>query len=127
VEIKDPNATEKVVALMEHYVDHKGWNYSQFQISSFLWDALFTVFRLNTSIPVGVLTENDIDSALLYAKKINAHSINPCYKLLDVSNTKLIQENGFKLYTWTVNVPEDVIFVKMLQVDGIITDFPDSI
>lgn len=125
VEIKDPNATEKVVALMEHYVNNKGWNYSQFQISSFFWDALATVFRLNTSIPVGVLTENDIASALLFAKQINAHSINPYYKLLDATNTKAIQENGFKLYTWTVNVPEDVIFVKMLQVDGIITDFPD--
>ena len=125
VEIKDPNATEKVVTLMEHYVNNEGWNYSQFQISSFIWDALATVFRLNTSIPVGVLTENDIASALLFAKQINANSINPYYKLLDATNTKAIQENGFKLYTWTVNVPEDVIFVKMLQVDGIITDFPD--
>lgn len=127
IEIKDPNATKKVVALIEHYVNQRGWSYSNFQISSFLWQVLATVFWLNPSVELGVLIENDIASALLFAKKINAHSINPYYKLLNATNTKAIQEKGFKLYTWTVNAPEDSIFVKMLQVDGIITDFPDRI
>jgi glycerophosphoryl diester phosphodiesterase len=38
-----------------------------------------------------------------------------------------MQSKNFKVYPWTINEPEDIIFVKSLNVDGIITDFPDRI
>ncbi len=127
IEIKDKNATEKVVSLIEKYVLKNNWNYHQFQISSFIWESLEQISKLNSSILLGVLTENKIENALAFAKKINAHSINPYFKLLNSENVTAIHRNGFKIYTWTVNTPEDLIFVKSLNVDGIISDFPDRI
>jgi glycerophosphoryl diester phosphodiesterase len=47
--------------------------------------------------------------------------------LLTTENVAKMQSKNFKVYPWTINEPEDIIFVKSLNVDGIITDFPDRI
>ena len=127
IEIKDANATQKVIQLIEKFINDHHWNYDLFQISSFDLAVLEEVTITNSKIAIGVLTEDSIEKALAFAKKINAYSINPYFKLLNKETVKCIKENGFKIYTWTVNSTEDIIFVKSLQVDGIISDFPDRI
>jgi glycerophosphoryl diester phosphodiesterase len=127
IEIKDTKATIAVTDLVQKYILEDDWNANFFQISSFDWTILENIARLNPRINLGVLTENTIEDAVQFGKKINAHSINPFFKLLNTENVKSIHENGFKIYTWTVNSTEDVIFVKSLNVDGIISDFPDRI
>ena len=127
IEIKDAKATQKVIQLIDKFINDHHWNYTLFQISSFNWKVLEEVAVTNSKIAIGVLTEDGIEKALAFAKKINAHYINPYFKLLNQENVKLIHANGFKIYTWTVNSTEDIIFVKSLQVDGIISDFPDRV
>lgn len=131
IEIKEANATPKVLELIEKWVTEEHWKYDQFQISSFIWETLEAVSQYchsdKVGISIGVLTEASIEKALAFAIQIKAHSINPYYKLLNSENITLIHSNGFKIYTWTVNTPEDLIFVKSLNVDGIISDFPDRI
>ncbi|WP_395062148.1 glycerophosphodiester phosphodiesterase [Flavobacterium sp.] len=127
IEIKDSKATKPVLDLIQIYILEKNWNINLFQISSFDWTILESISNVNPKLQLGVLTENKIEEALLFAKKINAHSINPYFKLLNSKNVKLVQENQFKIYTWTVNLLEDITFVKSLKVDGIISDFPDRV
>jgi len=127
IEIKDANATQKVIQLIEKFINKHHWNYELFQISSFDWAVLEEVTITNSKIAIGVLTEDSIEKALAFANKITAYSINPYFKLLNQEQVKLIQANGFKIYTWTLNSTEDIIFVKSLQVDGIISDFPDRV
>ncbi len=123
IEIKDAKATKAVLELIQK----QNLDTSLFQISCFDWNVLETIAALNTSINLGVLTNSNIENALYFAKRINAHSINPLYKLLNSENVKTIQKNGLKIYTWTVNSIEDSNFVKSLNVDGIISDFPDRL
>ncbi len=127
VEIKDNKASKFVLEIIKNYTSEKNWNIDLFQISSFDWDILEICHSENKTISLGVLTEDSIDDAITFAKKIKAYSINPYFKLLDVENVQLIHENGFKIFTWTVNQPEDITFVKSLNIDGIISDFPDRI
>ena len=127
IEIKEATATPKVLQLIEKSVNEQHWKYNQFQISSFNWEALSMVSKINSKIAIGVLAEASIEKALAFAIQIKAHSINPYFKLLNSENVNLIHSNGFKIYTWTVNTPEDLIFVKSLNVNGIISDFPDRI
>jgi len=47
--------------------------------------------------------------------------------LLTAENVQKIKEKGFKVFPWTINEPEDITFVKSLEVDGIITDFPERL
>lgn len=119
IEIKDSKATLEVVKIIEKYP------LQEFQVSSFDWEILELISMKNPEIFLGVLTENNVEDALAFAKKINAKSINPYFKLLNSEVIKCIRENKFKIFTWTVNQPEDITFVKSLEVDGIISDFPD--
>lgn len=127
IEIKNKKATKKVIQLIEDAILNLGWNYNLFQVSSFDWNVLETIAQLNPSISLGVLTEKSTSEVFEFAKKINAFSINPFFELIDQETVALWQQNGFKVFPWTVNNEEDIKFVKSLYVKGIISDFPDRI
>lgn len=127
IEIKDNKATKFVLELVQNYISEKHWNPNLFQISSFDRNVLQLCHSEERSILLGVLTEDSVENAITFAKKIDAYSINPCFKLLTVENVLAMHQNGFKIFPWTVNSEEDITFVKSLQVDGIISDFPDRI
>lgn len=127
IELKSYEATDKVVSLIEKYVTKKKWNYDRFLISSFDWNALQQVAFLNDKIPIGVLTETNLDLALAFAKFIQAKSIHPHYHLLTKENTAQMQEKGIQVFPWTINELEDIQKIKTFNVNGIITDFPNRI
>jgi glycerophosphoryl diester phosphodiesterase len=127
IELKSYEATDKVVSLIEKYVTKKGWKYDRFLVSSFDWNALQQVAFLNDKIPIGVLTETDLDLALAFAKFIQAKSIHPHFHLLTKENTAQIQEKGLQVFPWTINELEDIQKIKTFNVNGIITDFPNRI
>ena len=127
IELKSYETAEKVVVLIEYYIANKNWKYADFLVSGFDWNAIQSLRFLNDQIPIGILTETNLDLAFAFAKFIKAEVLLPYFHLLDKENIKKIQEKGIKVIVWTVNESEDIIFVKSLQVDGIISDFPDRI
>jgi glycerophosphoryl diester phosphodiesterase len=127
IELKSYNTFEKVVYLIEKYVLEKNWDYNNFLVSSFDWDALQQVRFLSDKIPIGVLTESDLELAFSFSKFIKARSIHPYFNLLNEENTKKMQEKGLQVFPWTVNEFEDIQKMRSLQVDGIISDFPDRL
>ena len=127
IELKSFETAEKVILLIEKYISEKKWRYDQFVVSSFDWNALKQVHLLNAKIPIGVLTETDIDLALAFAKFIQAKSIHPYFHLLTAEKTKQLQTEGFLVFPWTVNEIEDIKKIKNYNVDGIISDFPDRL
>jgi glycerophosphoryl diester phosphodiesterase len=127
IELKSYGAADKVVDLIETFIAEKHWQYKQFIVSSFDWNALQQVAFLNSAIPIGVLTEINLDLALAFAKFIQAKSIHPYYHLLTAENTARMQEKGFEVFPWTVNEAEDIKKIKSFKVNGIISDFPDRI
>ena len=127
IELKSFEAADKVVDLIEKYVSEKKWKYNQFLVSSFDWNALQQVTLLNSKIPLGVLTETDLDLALAFAKFIQAKSIHPYFHLLNEENTTSMQEEGFQVFPWTVNEIEDIKKIKSYHVNGVISDFPDRL
>lgn len=126
VEIKDAKATEAVVQLISAKIK-SGKHYSNFLVSSFDWSVLELIKNINEQIPLGVLTEKNMEQAVLMGHKIQAKSIHPNFRYLDTKNAQFIKENGFEIHTWTVNEPADIERMKALKVDAIISDFPDRI
>jgi glycerophosphoryl diester phosphodiesterase len=127
IELKSYETTDKVVEIIEKYVLEKKWNYNQFLVSSFDWNALQQVAFSNPEISIGVVTETDLDLALAFAKVIQAKSIHPYFHLLTIENTASMQEEGFQIFPWTVNEIEDIERIKRYNVNGIISDFPDRL
>jgi glycerophosphoryl diester phosphodiesterase len=127
IEIKDKKATPFVLSIIENFILEKGYTYSSFLISSFDWTVLEEIVSQNPEILLGVLTDENTITACEFAIKINAYAIHPSYKLIDKETVALWQQKGFKVFPWTVNTEEDINLVKKLNVDGIISDFPDRI
>ncbi|WP_291151525.1 glycerophosphodiester phosphodiesterase [Flavobacterium sp. UBA7680] len=127
IELKGLGTPSKIVSLIEKYILEKNWNYDHFIVSSFDWNMLQETSNLNPKIAIGVLTEENLDTALAFAEKIKAKAINPDFQLLNAENVKEIQGKGFLVLPWTVNSEKDIQKVKSYNVDGIISDNPDKI
>ncbi|TBX70615.1 glycerophosphodiester phosphodiesterase [Flavobacterium silvisoli] len=123
LEIKSFETTEAVLKL----IDSKRFETEKLLISSFDWNALQEVRFHDNTLRIGVLTETDLDLAIAFGKFIKAYAIHPHFHLIDSEKVALIKKNHFKIFPWTVNEPEDIIFVQSLGVDGIISDFPDRL
>lgn len=127
IEIKDVKATDLVVQLIQNYISVHNWKYPDFIVSSFDWSVLEAVQSKKNQIPLGVLTENKLEEAFVFAKKIKAYSIHPHYKILTKEKVTLCQQNGFLLFPWTVNEHDEIEKMKTFTVNGIISDFPDRL
>jgi glycerophosphoryl diester phosphodiesterase len=127
IELKSYETVEKVIDLIEKNVHEKNRIYTDFIVSSFDWQALQQLRFLNEKIQIGVLTEDNLETAFAFAKFIKATTLNPYFKLLNEENVAKIHEKEIKIYVWTVNEIEDIKNMKNLKVDGIISDFPDRI
>jgi len=127
IELKGIGTAKPVVELIENYILTKNWNYDDFLVSSFDWKMLEETTLLNPKIRIGVLTEESVEDALAFAKKIKAFSIHPNYQLLSKENVALMRENGFEVFPWTVNSNEAIQKIKSFNINGIISNFPDKI
>ena len=127
IELKGIGTSSSVIELITHYILNKNWNYTDYIVSSFDWEMLEEVQLLNPKIRIGVLTDESVEEAFAFAKKLKAYSIHPDYRLLTKENVALMQENGFMVFPWTVNSIEDIQKIKSFNVNGIISDFPDRI
>ena len=127
IELKGEGTADRVNHIIKYYIENKGWSPENFVISSFNWDELRDMRSLNKDIKIAVLTENDPLQAIEVAKELNAVAINPYFETLTQENTAKIQEEGLKIYTWTVNEPEDIQRMTDFGVDGIITNYPERV
>lgn len=127
IELKGSGTADRVNFITDFYIEKKGWKTEDFLISSFKWDELREMRSINADIPIAILTEDEPVDAIAIAKELNAEAINPNFQMLNAENTAKIKGAGFKIYTWTVNEPEDINAMKELGVDGIISDYPERV
>lgn len=125
IELKGKNTAKASLELVEKFINQKKISSQNILFSSFNWNELEKLRELNSDVKIALITENDPLLAIETAKKLKAFAINPNYKDLSKKNIKIIHNNDFKIYTWTVNNKRDISKMKLLKVDGIITDFPD--
>lgn len=128
IELKGAGTAKDVNAIIQKYIEEKGWKLDDFLISSFNWDELKKMRKENDKIDIAVLIEdeNPLD-ALPLAKKLHAVAINPDYEKLDLEIANKIREAGFKIFPWTVNEPQAILEMKRIAVDGVFTNYPERI
>ena len=127
IELKGRHTAKPVSHLIEKYILEKEYSYDDFIVSSFQREELEMMFTINPNIHLGILTQPSVNQALEWASTFSAKAIHPHFSLLTEENVKKAQEQGFKVYTWTVNETEDIERIKTYNVNGIITDFPEKI
>lgn len=127
IELKGRHTAKSVSHLIEKYILEKEYNYDDFIVSSFQREELEMMHSINPKVHLGVLSQASVTQSLEWANAFSAKAIHPHFSLLTEHNVQKAQEQGFKVYTWTINETEDIERIKTYNVNGIITDFPDRI
>lgn len=127
IEIKDHQSAEAVASLVTDCVQQHHWPYEALLISSFDFDQLRRVHNANPAIPLGVLCENNLDEALVFAEEHAAFSMHPSLTCVNESFVEQAHGAGFKVYVFTVNELADVARMIAWGVDGVFSDVPDRV
>ena len=128
IELKGANTADKVNFVIDYYINKKDWSFDNFIVSSFNWKELKELRSINDSIAIAVLTEEEpIADAIAVAKALDATAVNPWFKTLTKAQVRQIHAENFKVYTYTVNEPEDIDRMRDYGVDGIFTNYPDRV
>ena len=127
IEIKGKGTAMQVRAIIEKYIDEKGWNYDDFLISSFRHDELWQMKKTDPELRIGVLTEMIPPGFIQFAKKIKAYSVNVPADRIDENFVKKAHDNGLKVFVYAANDTSEIDKAKFLNVDYICSNFPDKI
>ncbi len=126
IELKGINTAKELCRLFDFYVERKGWEYKNIIVTSFQSNLLESVYKINKKIPLGVLTDTNLDKAVSFAKTIQAVSIHVDYTMLTKEIVEKLRED-YKVFAYTVNNLKPLERIKSYGVDGIISDYPNRI
>ncbi|MFH1439140.1 MAG: glycerophosphodiester phosphodiesterase family protein [Candidatus Woesearchaeota archaeon] len=137
IELKANGTAKAVARLINKYVhkdakkDNKAWKYADFHISSFNFDEL-RFFRENIpEIDIGVLVDdsnfNGFEELLLFAKEIDAYSLNIPFNHTTKEIVDHVHKHNLKVLVWTPNTKKEIQKMISIGVDGIITDHVELI
>lgn len=127
IEMKGRHTAQPVSNFIDACIANGNYTYADFIVSSFQREELQVMSTLNPKVYLGILTQASVAQAIEWAAEFNAKAIHPHYTLLTQSNVVKAQNSGYRVYTWTVNEPEDIERVKAYGVNGIISDYPERL
>ncbi len=122
IEIKDKNSYLEILNLVEKYdLTH------DVLISSFKWEVLKKIKKLNPLIKTGLLSKRRI-GRIKIAQKLGCYSVHPHFstrvtkRFVDRAHKK-----DLKVIVWAINWLGFIDGLRKIGVDGIISDYPERI
>jgi len=125
IELKGTDTAQEAFNCVEEACAKGVFNKENFIISSFHDEELRSYRKLDASIKIGVLTRNDIEEDIQLAKELNAYSLHPYYKQVDLVLINRLHQMNFKVFAFTVNEVDEIQLFIQNEVDGIFCDYPD--
>lgn len=128
IELKGPETAKPVVRLLKKYLK-KGWQNSDFVISSFDHVQLLQFKKLLPKIQVGILFHswNMPKDIVVMAQKHQADFIGLNFKAVTQNLVQAVHQAGFPVFVWTVNDKHTADKMRAISVDGIFSDYPDRV
>lgn len=96
-------------------------------VQSFDYRVLREAKRLDASVRVGALTEDENEDLVQTARGLRAETVSPAWRTLDRAKVSALQAIGVKVAPWTANSPVSWEPLTRLGVDSIITDDPAAL
>ena len=97
------------------------------EITSFDYDALETIRRIDGSIRTGIIMHGKARWFAPIARKLGCAWMHMNSDLVAVDDVSAAHSKGFKLGMWTVNDKESAERAARLGIDGVTSDFPDVV
>lgn len=115
IEIKVPGIENAIVESLRTHPPQRGY-----VVSSFLPDVLLELRGLDADLPLGLICETRAQLAAW--ERLPVQFVIPHFTLADIDICSAVHAAGRKLFTWTVNLQEQMLRFQEMSVDGIISD-----
>ncbi|MCP3741873.1 glycerophosphodiester phosphodiesterase [Rossellomorea sp. BNER] len=98
-------------------------------IQSFNFESMKKINSLLPKVPVGVLTSSIADTTDEALKEFSTYAdyFNPSYRMVTKNLVNRVHSLDMKISSWTVRSQEAADFLLEMDVDAIITDYPDYV
>ncbi|EFV75100.1 hypothetical protein HMPREF1013_04533 [Bacillus sp. 2_A_57_CT2] len=98
-------------------------------IQSFNFESMKTMDQLLPNVPIGVLTSNRADTTAEALQEFSAYAdwFNPSYGIVTKELVNQVHSLGMQIGSWTVRSQDAADFLFEMDVDAIITDYPDYV
>jgi glycerophosphoryl diester phosphodiesterase len=98
-------------------------------IQSFNFESMKITNSLLPKVPIGVLTSNRAHTTEQALNEFATYAdyFNPSYGIVSKELVDQVHSLGMKIQSWTVRSHEAAQFLLDMNVDGIITDYPDYV
>ncbi len=101
---------------------------NRFNLQSFDLRTLEEIHTKHPDIALALLVDSNQDINLVLQKlTFKPEIVSPAYTLLNQEIVNDLHQKGFKIIPWTVNEQTEMKRMIDLKVDGIITDYPNSL
>ncbi|MFB5196459.1 glycerophosphodiester phosphodiesterase [Neobacillus sp. KR4-4] len=132
IELKAPELYPGIEEMVAQELKDRNLNKPQNEkiiIQSFNFESMKKINSLLPKVPIGVLTSNRADTSEQSLKEFAAYAdyFNPSYGIVTKELVKQVHANGMKIQSWTVRSLEAAEFLLTMDVDGIITDYPEFV
>lgn len=127
IELKSDGVAAPLADLLKTYIGDKGWAPEMFIITSFNTQELEEFYRINPGTRISVFLDTNPILAIARARHFKAYSIHIPKQYLKRWIVKLLQNMGYKVFTYTLNSHHYIDRAKRAGVDGIFSDYPDKI
>lgn len=123
IELKEEGIEKEALEIINEY-----YNKDNIFITSFIYNALSNVRKLDKNIKIGWLIKEDINQKnILELTKISGNQICPPADLVSEEGIKLARENELSVRLWGVSNEEIMRKVYNLDIDGMTVNFPDKL
>jgi glycerophosphoryl diester phosphodiesterase len=98
-------------------------------IQSFNFESMKMMNQLLPKVPIGVLTSSKLHTTPEALQEFSTYAdyFNPSYGIVTKELVDQVHSNGMKISSWTVRSQEAADFLLEMNVDAIITDYPDYV
>jgi glycerophosphoryl diester phosphodiesterase len=127
IEMKNHDAVSSVVSEIHKAVFYKGWNYKQFMVSSLNYLELQLIQCYDPHIRIALIMAAGPMEYAKFAEQIGAYSL---FANKSSITPELVEEahlRGLKVVAQGINTEADYLFMEAIDVDGVISDYPDRI
>ena len=116
---------DRYAALVVRLVEEAGLS-ARVRIQSFDGRVVREAWRLSPRICYGLLIDKPKNIGLLLPHLgFLPRYVNPHFSLVDREMAEALHEQGIGMIPWTVNRREEMLAMKQIGADGIITDYPE--
>lgn len=123
IELKEEGIEKETLEIINEY-----YNKDNIFITSFIYNALLNVRKLDKNIKIGWLIKEDINPKnILELTKISGNQVCPPANLVSEEGIKLARENELSVRLWGISNEEIMQAAYNLDIDGMTVNFPDKL